>query len=479
MPIPEFTTVVAVDAEHVLELEASWPTWVRFKPEILDRPLLVIADRAVGDEAWWLERLSAFLSHSDLRVAPWNGVDNYQRAKMLAGLVFVPPLFVTTPYWLKLDTDTVATRAGSWIDPSWFDSKPAIISQPWGYTTPASMLSDLDAWALQFPDRWQAGPPERGPVHEKRGKERVNHRRIISWCCFVETEFSKLAVDLAIQGGGSLPVPSQDTYHWYLASRLGRPIVTDNMKALGWEHHLGLRSIRNAASAALERPADPDPKPQPAPLPEPAPDPNLPTGPFGRFPRHGKSLVRLLSGLGQHPFMVEVGVWEGHLSAHLLQAVPGLNLTLVDQWKEIDPNSAYARTGDRIGRSNQSKYDESKARALSATAFAGRRRTVVELPSTEAARSLRHHPEVERRHPDPGRYDLVFIDAAHDYESVKADIAAWWPLVRRGGILSGHDYNTRRYHGVNQAVDEFVAAQNLPLETFRGHVWAVRKPEAR
>lgn len=50
-------------------------------------------------------------------------------------------------------------------------------------------------------------------------------------------------------------------------------------------------------------------------------------------------------------------------------------------------------------------------------------------------------------------FDFVFIDAAHDYESVKADIAAWWPKVKPGGILAGHDY-CEAWPGVKQAVDE-------------------------
>ena len=49
--------------------------------------------------------------------------------------------------------------------------------------------------------------------------------------------------------------------------------------------------------------------------------------------------------------------------------------------------------------------------------------------------------------------DFVFIDAAHDYESVKKDIEAWYPKVKRGGIISGHDYYAS---SVRQAVHEYL-----------------------
>lgn len=36
--------------------------------------------------------------------------------------------------------------------------------------------------------------------------------------------------------------------------------------------------------------------------------------------------------------------------------------------------------------------------------------------------------------------DFVFVDGDHRYESVKADIEAWLPKMKVGGILAGHDY---------------------------------------
>ncbi len=52
-----------------------------------------------------------------------------------------------------------------------------------------------------------------------------------------------------------------------------------------------------------------------------------------------------------------------------------------------------------------------------------------------------------------GTRDLVFIDALHDYESVKEDIGLWWPQVRTGGILALHDFN-HQWPGVERAVAE-------------------------
>ena len=52
--------------------------------------------------------------------------------------------------------------------------------------------------------------------------------------------------------------------------------------------------------------------------------------------------------------------------------------------------------------------------------------------------------------------DLVFIDGDHRYEPCKQDIKRYRPLVRKGGILAGHDYNHRTWPGVARAVDELL-----------------------
>ena len=65
----------------------------------------------------------------------------------------------------------------------------------------------------------------------------------------------------------------------------------------------------------------------------------------------------------------------------------------------------------------------------------------------------------------PDKVAMVFIDAGHSYQEVKADIAAWHPKVTR--ILAGHDYAHPKF-GVKKAVDEL-----FPQAHTTGMVWSV------
>lgn len=49
--------------------------------------------------------------------------------------------------------------------------------------------------------------------------------------------------------------------------------------------------------------------------------------------------------------------------------------------------------------------------------------------------------------------DFVFIDANHDYKFVKEDIKIWKPKVKKGGLISGHDYCSD-FPGTIKAVNE-------------------------
>jgi hypothetical protein len=70
--------------------------------------------------------------------------------------------------------------------------------------------------------------------------------------------------------------------------------------------------------------------------------------------------------------------------------------------------------------------------------------------------------------------DLIYIDASHSYADVCGDIAAYFRLLRDGGVLVGDDYDPVNWRGVVQAVEEFVAATQLKLFRFK-QKWYVRK----
>lgn len=70
---------------------------------------------------------------------------------------------------------------------------------------------------------------------------------------------------------------------------------------------------------------------------------------------------------------------------------------------------------------------------------------------------------------------FVYINADHSYESVKADIEAWWPKVKEKGVLCGHDYGNGETPGVKQAVDEFASKFGLKVNTEEIDWWIIKK----
>lgn len=63
--------------------------------------------------------------------------------------------------------------------------------------------------------------------------------------------------------------------------------------------------------------------------------------------------------------------------------------------------------------------------------------------------------------------DLVYIDADHSFESVKKDLAAWFPKARK--IISGHDYQHPSHPGCTLAINDFFSVRTdlkLQLEDY-------------
>lgn len=69
--------------------------------------------------------------------------------------------------------------------------------------------------------------------------------------------------------------------------------------------------------------------------------------------------------------------------------------------------------------------------------------------------------------------DFVFVDADHQYESVKKDIIAWYPKLKAGGIMAGHDYISK--FGVAEAVNSFFGRRYQVWEEGICNVWYTTK----
>jgi methyltransferase family protein len=123
----------------------------------------------------------------------------------------------------------------------------------------------------------------------------------------------------------------------------------------------------------------------------------------------------------------ELGVWQAQNLAVLLERCPGLYMVGVDHWRQ---EGAYADKDMVLAERT----------ARDALVPFGERCRLYRQPTVEAAARF-----------EDGGFDFVFIDAAHDEASVRADILAWAPKVRAGGAVLGHDINLE---GVRNAVEQ-------------------------
>ncbi len=182
---------------------------------------------------------------------------------------------------------------------------------------------------------------------------------------------------------------------------------------------------------------------------------------------HVRSLIGLIKEHTPDPKRgAEIGVWRGHTSAELGKAFPECHLDLVDLWKAWEPGSVYYDKHQVMGRLTQAEWDVIHSEALHIVGETGVGHSI------HYGSSLSVAPHVA-----DGILDFVFLDANHMYPDVKADILAWAPKVRAGGLVAGHDYggvhDNRGLWGISKAVHEVFGKENVLVRP--GLIWAVVK----
>jgi len=159
--------------------------------------------------------------------------------------------------------------------------------------------------------------------------------------------------------------------------------------------------------------------------------------------------------------LVEVGVLEGAFAELLLNTAPNLrNYIGVDTWAPAPPEEYVDVANTESIESHESNLEVAIKRLSQFHKRNGRVVTLLRLDSLSAA-SLFSDESL----------DVVYLDAAHDYESVYADMEAWYPKVKRGGLLAGHDYlngvQGTTMFAVRAAADKFAREKNILLLSTR------------
>lgn len=145
---------------------------------------------------------------------------------------------------------------------------------------------------------------------------------------------------------------------------------------------------------------------------------------------------------GDNSHFVEIGTWKGmsasYMAVEIINSGKNIKFDCVDTWEYMDLQHDI----------NQTMFNNLYETFLNNIEPVKHIINPIRRISWEAS-SLYEDKSL----------DFVFIDAAHDYDSVIKDIKSWLPKMKSSGILAGHDY--RNAPGVKKAVDEVLNENNI------------------
>lgn len=144
---------------------------------------------------------------------------------------------------------------------------------------------------------------------------------------------------------------------------------------------------------------------------------------------------------------VEIGVLHGLNAISIMQNLDIKHLYLIDPYILYDDgiNKYKDREKDfKIAQQNMYPYKDKV--------------TFIKKTSIDAVRDV------------PNNLDFVYIDGNHSYRYVKHDIEEYYPKVKSGGIIGGHDFRAD-CSGLCKAVLEFATKEKLVLQGWITDYW--------
>jgi predicted O-methyltransferase YrrM len=165
----------------------------------------------------------------------------------------------------------------------------------------------------------------------------------------------------------------------------------------------------------------------------------------------GFGLVELIYQY-KNPVGIEIGTDDASTAAYLLATNPHLFL------HTIDPYEAYIDwNGNNMNETNRKNTWNLYLNKMQK--YIDENRTLHHMEYSDTAVSKFDDESV----------DFVFIDGLHTYEQVLIDCHNYYPKVKPGGIISGHDFNV--IEGVNRAVKEFASEVGKNILQTQYDVW--------
>ena len=73
------------------------------------------------------------------------------------------------------------------------------------------------------------------------------------------------------------------------------------------------------------------------------------------------------------------------------------------------------------------------------------------------------------------KFDYVFLDGGHRYETVKNDLKNLTPVINNGGIILCDDYDLSYAPGVKKAIDDFIVEKKFSLKILNSRFAEITK----
>lgn len=171
--------------------------------------------------------------------------------------------------------------------------------------------------------------------------------------------------------------------------------------------------------------------------------------------------TEMLRLMPQNGIVAEIGVFKGKFSSQIISIMNPNQLHLIDFW----PEETIQSSGERIIGTDACKFVRNTFES--------------EIKNNKVVLHRGLSSQVSQEFPDE-HFDWIYIDAGHSYAEVKSDLHCWYPKVKTGGFITGHDYIEKTWYGVVGAVNEFLKQKPLAFialtaESHGSRSWVLKK----